>query len=113
MKLQNGNVAADIKEGLQQALRHAKGEVKYRTRTVDIAPVPNFKAYEIKHIRATTQLSQVMFALAIGVSPKTVEAWEAGTNEPAGPAQRILGFIAADQNCLEKWGVIAEKVKRK
>ena len=35
-------------------------------------------------------MTQNLFAQTLGVSVKTVEAWEANKNIPQGPAQRIL-----------------------
>lgn len=34
-----------------------------------------------------------MFAQMLGVSKKTVEAWEAGTNVPNGSAMRLLQLL--------------------
>lgn len=103
-------VQDDILEGLTQALAHARGEhvPGLRTRRVIVDPLPNFKAKTIKEIRLKAHLSQRALATVMGVNIKTVEAWEAGTNTPAGPAQRMLGFIANDQNFLSKYGVISE-----
>jgi len=36
---------------------------------------------------------QEIFAKCLGVSKKTVEKWEDGTNEPSGRASRMLGLI--------------------
>ena len=38
-------------------------------------------------------MSQKAFAGYLGVSPKTVEAWEAGTNQPSGAASRLLSMM--------------------
>ena len=34
-----------------------------------------------------------LFAKYIGVSTKTVEAWEAGRNKPSGPSNRLLWLL--------------------
>jgi putative transcriptional regulator len=47
-----------------------------------IKPVDIFNTEDIRQIRQRTGLSQVMFAGSLGVSPKTVEAWESGRNFP-------------------------------
>ncbi|MCP4219220.1 MAG: helix-turn-helix domain-containing protein, partial [bacterium] len=51
-------------------------------------------------------LSQATFARVIGVSKKTVEAWESGRNDPQGPAQRILMFLEKDSSFLERYQLI-------
>ena len=40
-------------------------------------------------------MTQAVFANYMGVSPKTVEAWELGRTHPTGPAYRLLDILAA------------------
>jgi putative transcriptional regulator len=95
--------------GLKQAIDYEKGKkVKgINVRKVTVKPVPSFTAKEIKTIRNKTNLSLSTFALVLGVSQKTVEAWESGRNEPMGPAQRMLSLIS-DKKFLEKYKIIME-----
>lgn len=72
-----------------------------------VAPIPSYTADDIKHIRLSTGLTQRMFAEAMGVSQKAVEAWEAGKNAPAGPAVRMLGFLQSDPNLFDKTQIIS------
>ena len=37
-------------------------------------------------------MTQKVFASFLGVSPKTVESWEAGRYKPDGPARRVMGL---------------------
>jgi putative transcriptional regulator len=37
-----------------------------------------------------------MFAGSLGVSPKTVEAWENGRNKPEGTSRRLLEIVRDD-----------------
>ncbi|MCR4763895.1 MAG: helix-turn-helix domain-containing protein [Lachnospiraceae bacterium] len=38
-------------------------------------------------------MTQAVFANYMGVSPKTVEAWERGRSHPTGPAYRLLSIL--------------------
>ena len=38
-------------------------------------------------------MTQNVFANYMGVSVKTVEAWERGTNHPVGPACRLISML--------------------
>jgi len=38
-------------------------------------------------------MTQVLFANYMGVSLKTVEAWEKGTNRPTGTACRLISML--------------------
>jgi putative transcriptional regulator len=93
---------------LKQAVDYEKGKpVKgVKATKISIAPLSRYKAKEIKQIRNKVRLSQSTFAHVLGVSKKTVEAWESGRNEPQGPAKRILMLLEKDNNLLEKYGLI-------
>lgn len=96
-----------ILTGLNQALEHEKGLLpSVKRRKVTISPLPQYKADRIKSIRNTLNLSQMVFAKAIGVSVKTIEAWESGRNKPQGPALRMLQVLETDNNFLEKHNII-------
>jgi putative transcriptional regulator len=52
---------------------------------------------DIRRLRTQTLgVSQAVFARLLGVSPKLVEAWEAGRNVPAGPVRRLFEIIERD-----------------
>ena len=52
--------------------------------TLTLEPIERFEPEETWLIRKETGLTQVMFVKYMGVSVKTVEAWEAGRNHPEG-----------------------------
>jgi len=96
-----------IMTGLNEALAHSRGELPdVRRKKVSISPLPDYASDRIKAIRNSLNLSQHIFAEALGVSIKTVEAWESGRNKPQGPALRILQVLEADSNFLEKHRII-------
>lgn len=43
-----------------------------------IEPVRSFSSKEVRDIRISVNLTQIAFAAVLGVSKKTVEAWECG-----------------------------------
>jgi DNA-binding XRE family transcriptional regulator len=53
-----------------------------RKARISIEPIKYFDTEDIKQIRRNTGLSQVIFTLSLGVSPKTFEAWKNGWNQP-------------------------------
>ena len=69
----------------------------------------HFSGKDIRNIRNNAHLSQSAFAAAMGVSKKTVEAWEAGTSNPTGPARRLLSLIEENPLYFDKTGIIAYK----
>ena len=98
------NLFESIKAGLEQAIEYEKGNhVNVRVRKVKIEPVHQFGAQEIREIRKSANLSQSAFANFMGVSKKTVEAWEAGTNIPQGSSQRLLEIVRKDLSILNEY----------
>lgn len=97
----------DIKLGLEQAIEYEKGTLKARKTTLSILPLDTFTSEEIKEIRNKTGLTQALFAKYMGVSIKTVEAWEAGRNQPDGAARRLLAITRANPSFPMVSGIVA------
>jgi len=101
-------VYSSIIRGLNEAIDYEKGRSVpgLKRKKISIVPVPHFNSSKIKEIRNKLHLSQSTFATIIGVSIKTVEAWESGRNIPQGPAQRMLWLMEKDNNLLKKYKII-------
>lgn len=95
-----------IMQGLNEALEHAQGKRQLRTATITVEPLKDFDRTEIKNIRSTLGVSQSIFASIMGVSAKTVEAWEGGRNKPDGAARRLLALIQDDPSITERYSLI-------
>ena len=100
------SVFDEIKTGLNQAIEYEKGNLKANTRTLSVTPLETFTASEIKDIRKSAELTQSLFAKYLGVSLKTVEAWESGRNQPNGAACRMLSITKKDPQFPKKSGII-------
>ena len=102
------SVGRSIITALEQAVEYEKGGRGKRTRSdrLSVAPVPRYQGSRIKSIRNSFGLSQLTFAHVMGVSIKTVEAWESGRNEPQGPARRMLYLLESDDTLLDKYGLL-------
>ncbi|EUJ31726.1 helix-turn-helix domain-containing protein [Listeria cornellensis] len=61
-----------------------------------ITELPTYTAKDIKAFRQKVELTQSAFAELMGISVKTVEAWESGRNNPNGSASRLLQLIEAN-----------------
>ena len=96
------NYGDALVESLQQALAYAKGDKSRCRVTVREIPVPEYKADDVSRVRSELRLSQRALASVLGVSARTVEAWEAGRNAPNGPAARMLYLIEKDHSLVDK-----------
>lgn len=72
--------------------------------------MPDISAEDIKAIRKKLGFTQAVFAAVIGVSTKTVESWETGTNQPIGPARRMISLIQFDPEILQSYHIVNENV---
>ncbi|MCL2480316.1 MAG: helix-turn-helix domain-containing protein [Spirochaetaceae bacterium] len=97
------SVYKSIMQGLTEAADYQQGKIKARKTKLTIKPVDTFNTNEIKRIREKTGLSQVIFAGSMGVSPKTVEAWENGRNKPEGASRRLLEIVRDDPAFLTRF----------
>ena len=105
------SVFESIMTGLKEAVDDAKStNKKLSRRTVTILPVKEYQADQVKKIRNSVGMSQSSFAGYLGVTKKTVEAWEAGTNHPSGAASRILSMMEIDRELVEKYPFVRAQV---
>ena len=86
----------DLKQGLEEAIDYEKGNGKARVKTYMIMPIKKYSNKEIREIRMKAGMTQSVFASYMGVSKKTVEAWECGRTHPTGPVFRLLDILATE-----------------
>ena len=95
-----------IMNGLNDAIAYVQGDEKTcrvtRVSDVIVEPLPEIDNLTIQKIRLSLQLSQKVFADVVGVSKKTVEAWESGRNKPEGAARRLIGIISNNKDVLHE-----------
>ena len=87
----------DLCTGLNQAIDYAKGDGEAKVVTLvkySIDPVEEYDRNQIRSIRMKANMSQSVFADYLGVSVKTVEAWECGRTHPTGPACRLISLVS-------------------
>jgi putative transcriptional regulator len=69
-------------------------EEKFTVRTIALAIAPRrYDAADVQRTRKSLKLSQPLFAQLLGVSVKTVRAWEHGSKPPAPIACRFMDEI--------------------
>ena len=98
-----------IKTGLEEAVAFEQGKLQAKTRTVSIEELAHFEPNEIRQIRIDTGMTQSLFAHYLGVSKKTVEAWECGRNHPVGAANRLLWITQKDPDFPRSSGIVIHR----
>jgi len=100
-----------IKQGLNEAIEYERGKLSdVKIDKITVSPLHNYTGNEVKEIRKRHNMTQRLFAEVLGVSVKTVEAWEADKNTPSGCACRMLELLDRDNLLLEKYSIVARQV---
>lgn len=87
-----------IMSGLEEALAYEKGSAKAAT----LARKRSLPDVNVAEERRQLNLSQRAFADILGVSSRTVEAWEAGRSNPSPTARNLIYLISQDHSLIEK-----------
>jgi putative transcriptional regulator len=100
----------DITSSLNELAEHAQGKetgiVVHRRTSQDVIDIPVFTPQEIRDVRIAADMSQKTFAACVGVSVKSVEAWEGGRSRPDGAARRVLGLMKSNPKFAEEMGLL-------
>jgi len=94
----------ELMSSLKDAAAFAQGDTT-RARVVEVEavdPVPEYKAEDVARTRMDLKLSQRALASVLGVSTRTVEAWEAGRNIPSGAARHLLFLLDGDHSLVDR-----------
>ena len=65
----------------------------YEIESLCLPPVKTYTPEEIKNIRVKNEVSQVVFAAYLNISPSTVQKWEWGRAKPRGPSLKLLNLV--------------------
>ena len=96
-------VAEQIRTGLEEAIRHPKGEITLKTTTLELPDrPPEVDAKKLTKLRLKNGMSQAVFAQVLNVSTKTVQSWEQGQRKPSQAALRLLQVFRQDPSGLLK-----------
>lgn len=87
-----------IMDGLQEALAYTKGKAAANT----FARKSSLPAINVAEIRTSLEMTQKAFAEILGVSCRTVEAWESGKSTPTPTARKLMFLIQEDHSLIQK-----------
>lgn len=94
----NTDFFSSITEGLEEALAFEKGRASAET----YARKRNLPNVNVAEVRTSLDMTQKSFAAMLGVSSRTVEAWECGKSTPTPTAKKLIYLIKNDHSLVEK-----------
>lgn len=84
--------------GLEEAIAYEKGEAAAET-FVRKRSLPDVS---VVAVRGALGMTQRAFAEVLGVSCRTVEAWESGKTTPTPTAKKLIYLIQEDNSLIQK-----------
>ncbi len=87
-----------IMEGLEEALAYEKGQAAAAT----FARKRSLPDVNIAEFREFLGMTQKTFASVLGVSCRTVEAWETGRSNPTPTAKKLIYLLKEDTSLIQK-----------
>lgn len=94
---ENIDFFSGIMAGLEEALAYEKGNAKAAT-IVRKSSLPDVDPHEI---RRAMDMTQKEFARILGVSTRTVEAWESGRSDPSPTAKNLMFLIRTEPSLAD------------
>lgn len=94
----DADVFSGIIDGLTEALAYEKGKASAET----FVRKQSLPAINVLEIRTALAMTQKAFANILGVSCRTVEAWECGKSVPTPTAKKLMYLIQQDQSLVNK-----------
>jgi putative transcriptional regulator len=96
------NFSEALKHSMEQALAHKNGDSSRVRIVVREKRTPRYSGEDVKRIRTKLGLSQNGMALALGVSKRTVEAWESGRISPRKASEKLLYLIENNDGIIDQ-----------
>lgn len=87
-----------IMAGLNEALAYEKGKASVET----FARKQSLPTISVLEVRTSLSMTQKTFAKVLGVSCRTVEAWECGKTIPSPTAKKLIYLIREDHSLIDK-----------
>ena len=87
-----------LMNGLNEALAYEKRTAKAET----YARKQSLPEVDVAKERAALNMTQKAFAALIGVSKRTVEAWECGKCTPSPTAKKLIHLLSLDPSLVQK-----------
>lgn len=84
-EFENVDFFSGLMDGLQEALSYEQGKARAET----FVRKRNLPDVDVAAERKKLNMSQSAFAKVLGVSPRTVEAWESGRSTPSPTAKKL------------------------
>ena len=110
-KVQRGGAAAKSEErslfrelmsGVKAMRQHREGLLTLRTHEIVPITLPPLNPRLVRETREALHMSRQVFALKLGINPRTLERWEQGRSKPNEQAAALIWLVRKYPDTLER-----------
>ncbi len=92
----------EMMAGVEAMRDHREGRVTLRTHHVEPIVLPELPPQVVRETREALRMSRQVFALKLGVNPRTLERWEQGRSKPNEQAAALIWLVRKYPDTLER-----------
>ena len=92
----------ELMSGLEAMRAHREGRLTLRTHAVTPIAVPATNPQLVRGTRESLNMSRQVFALKLGVNPRTLERWEQGRSKPNEQAAALIWLVRKYPDTLDR-----------
>lgn len=112
MTPQNINFEKLLEDSVDQLNQYAEGNKEHvEIVTYKLKESPKIDLATVKELRKDLDATQRIFGNVMGVSARTVEAWEIGRSTPNGSAARLMQLMAKNPAIKNSFKKVIEEEK--
>jgi len=92
----------ELMSGVQAMRQHREGRLTLRTHEVVPIALPPLNPRLVRETREALHMSRQVFALKLGVNPRTLERWEQGRSKPNEQAAALIWLVRKFPDTLDR-----------
>jgi putative transcriptional regulator len=101
-KSEKRSLFRELRSGVEAMRLHREGRLTLRTHEVVPIALPPLNPKLVRETREALHMSRQVFALKLGVNPRTLERWEQGRSKPNDQAAALIWLVRRYPDTLER-----------
>jgi len=101
-KSEKRSLFRELSSGVEAMRLHREGRLTLRTHQVEPIALPPVNPQLVRETREALHMSRQVFALKLGVNPRTLERWEQGRSRPNEQAAALIWLVRRYPDTLER-----------
>jgi putative transcriptional regulator len=96
------SLSRELMSGVEAMRLHREGRLTLRTHRVAPIALPPLNPELVRETREALHMSRQVFALKLGVNPRTLERWEQGRSKPNEQAAALIWLVRRYPDTLQR-----------